>query len=37
MYGEGAAAEIARVMEYDRAYAANQEALGSIKAEAFSA
>ena len=29
-YGKDAAAEVARVIEYDRAYAANREALGTI-------
>jgi transcriptional regulator GlxA family with amidase domain len=28
IYGEDAAAEVARVIEYDRAYAANRAALG---------
>jgi transcriptional regulator GlxA family with amidase domain len=30
IYGEEAAAEVARIIEYDRAYAANREALGCI-------
>ncbi|WP_428488880.1 hypothetical protein [Rhodopila sp.] len=30
IFGEDAAAEVARMIEYDRAYAANRAALGSI-------
>jgi transcriptional regulator GlxA family with amidase domain len=30
IYGEDAAAEVARVIEYDRAYAANRAALGFV-------
>lgn len=32
VYGEAAAAEVASVIEYDRAYAANKAALGHVKA-----
>ena len=31
IYGEDAAAEVARLMEYDRAYEANRQALGLIR------
>ncbi len=33
IYGEDARAEVARVIEYDRAYEANRTALGHVKAE----
>jgi transcriptional regulator GlxA family with amidase domain len=33
LYGEAARAEVAEVIEYDRAYAANKNALGHIQAE----
>jgi transcriptional regulator GlxA family with amidase domain len=33
LYGEEASAEVARVIEYDRAYAANRAALGHLRAE----
>jgi transcriptional regulator GlxA family with amidase domain len=33
IYGEDAAAEVARIIEYDRAYAANRAALGLIRSD----
>ncbi|MBO0759471.1 MAG: hypothetical protein J2P54_26830, partial [Bradyrhizobiaceae bacterium] len=33
LYGEDVSAEVARIIEYDRAYAANQRALPIIVAE----
>ena len=33
IYGEAARAEVAQVIEYDRAYAANRSALGHLTAE----